>query len=162
MIEQQGQVIAVDGDRISVRLGGRAGCPACDAGNGCGAGLFGRLLNNRPVVLDFENHLGARNGQGVLVGLPERLLLAAAARFYLVPLLLGLGAAAFGHYLSGIAGTGAGARDLAALLMGLVAGALALRSVRSAKWKAPVQSELRLLRLAGPTDPNPLMNEVIQ
>ena len=81
MLEQQGQVVATAGGRASVRLGGQTGCAACDAGRGCGAGLFGRLLRRRPVVLEFDNHLDARCGQEVLVGLSERWFLQLVARF---------------------------------------------------------------------------------
>ena len=96
MIEQQGVVVTSDERRVSVRLGGRSGCSACDAGRGCGAGVFGRLLQKRPVTLSFDNHLRARPGQAVLVGVPEKLFLALVLRFYLYPLLGGLAGATVG------------------------------------------------------------------
>lgn len=149
MLEQQGQVTSVAGGRVAVRLGGRSGCAACDAGRGCGAGVFGRLLRRRPVILEFDNHLSASVGQGVVVGVPEAWFLRLTTRFYAVPLLAGLGGAACGHYVSVMMHTDAILRDLAAL-----AGALALAAA-AVVWNRAHAPELRgadavrLLRLAG-------------
>ena len=100
MIEQQGLVVKVFGEIASVRLGGSSGCAACDAGKGCGAGIFGRLLQRKPVVLDLYNNPGAVVGQAVIVGLPEALFLRLVLGFYLYPLLAGLAGAVIGHYVS--------------------------------------------------------------
>ena len=122
MIEQQGRVVAAVSERAVVRLGGTAGCPACDAGRGCGAGIFGRLLRRRPVDLTFDNHLQACAGQAVVVGLPEAWFLRLVTRFYLLPLLAGLVAAAFGHYLFSMFGAGTAVTDLATLVAAVLAG----------------------------------------
>jgi sigma-E factor negative regulatory protein RseC len=97
MIEQQGEVLASSHGEALVRLGGRSGCAACDAGRGCGAGVFGRLLRRRPVVLPLGNAVGAQRGQAVIVGLPESWFLSLVARFYLYPLVAGLVGASLGH-----------------------------------------------------------------
>jgi sigma-E factor negative regulatory protein RseC len=131
MLEQQGLVVATAGGRASVRLGGQTGCAACEAGQGCGAGLFGRLLRRRPVILEFDNRLEARCGQEVLVGLSERWFLRLVARFYLVPLLAGLGAAALGHHVALMLHLGAAGRDLLALACALTAGACVLHWSRT-------------------------------
>ena len=125
MLEQQGRVIAAAAGRISVRLGGRSGCAACDAGRGCGAGVFGRLLRRRPLELEFENHLDAHVGEAVVVGVPEAWFLRLTARFYLIPLLAGLAGAALGTYLSLVMQADAALRDLVALATAVAAGALA-------------------------------------
>lgn len=148
MLEQQGQVVATAAGRVSVRLGGRSGCAACDAGRGCGAGVFGRLLRRRPVILEFENHLDARPGQGVVVGVAEAWFLQLVARFYLLPLLAGLGGAAFGHYLSVKMQLDPWARDVAALTGALIAGAAAFRWGRVAAVEPGGGSPVHLLRLA--------------
>ena len=96
MIEQQGLIVAVSGGTASVRLGGKSACTACNAGKGCGAGIFGRLLKRKPVVLELKNGPGARVGQSVMVGLPETLFLRLVFKFYLFPLLAGLAGAASG------------------------------------------------------------------
>jgi sigma-E factor negative regulatory protein RseC len=151
MLEQQGQVVATTGGRVSVRLGGRSGCAACDAGRGCGAGLFGRLLRRRPVVLEFDNHLDARCGEEVLVGVSEQWFLRLVARFYLVPLLAGLGGAALGHHVSVMLLLGAAGRDLLVLACAVAGGALALRWNRTRPSQFPGALAVHLLRVVDDT-----------
>lgn len=126
MIEQQGLIVAVAGETASVRLGGNSACAACNAGKGCGAGIFGRLLKRKPVVLELHNGPDVRIGQSVMVGLPETLFLRLVFNFYLFPLLAGLAGAAFGHYVSVKLQLGFAATDGLALLGAVVAGTLAL------------------------------------
>jgi sigma-E factor negative regulatory protein RseC len=151
MLEQQGQVVATAGGRAAVRLGGQSGCAACDAGRGCGAGLFGRLLRRRPVVLEFDNHLGARCGQAVLVGVSEQWFLRLVTRFYLVPLLAGLGGAALGHHLAGMLQAGTAGRDLLTLAGALAAGAVALWRNRARPVGYPAALAVHLLRVVDDT-----------
>jgi sigma-E factor negative regulatory protein RseC len=126
MIEQQGLVIAASGKIVSVRLGGSSGCAACDAGKGCGAGVFGRLLQRKPVVLDLHNEPGALVGQAVMVGLPETLFLRLVLSFYLYPLLAGLAGAIIGHYVSVKLKAGPATTDGLTLLGAVLAGTMAL------------------------------------
>ena len=107
MIEQQGQVISVSGNLVSVRLGGNSGCVACDAGRGCGAGIFGRLLRRKPAVLDLDNAINARVGQPVVVGLPESVFLRLVFHLYMLPLLAGLAGAVLGQPFVGLIVAGA-------------------------------------------------------
>lgn len=116
---------------IDVRLGGRSGCSACDAGRGCGAGVFGRMLHNRPVQMTFENTVQAQVGQAVTVGLPETLFLTLALRFYLYPLLAALAGAVAGHWAASRLGAGTGWTDAAALGGGLAAAWLMMKVIRA-------------------------------
>jgi len=146
MIEQQGQVVSVDRGRVAVRLGGSSGCTTCDAGKGCGAGVFGRLLRRRPVVLDFNDELHSRVGQPVIVGLPETLLLRLVFRFYLLPLVAGLAGAAFGHYLAVMNGAVGALVDGAALTGAILAGLGAVIASRSRASEFPSENAVHLLR----------------
>ena len=145
MIEQQGRVVDATGARVRVRLGGTTGCTACDAGRGCGAGVFGRLLRRRPVELDFDNHVGAEPGQAVMVGLPESLFLALTLRLYLMPLLAGLAGAVLGHWLAHRAGLDGAALDLAAAAGGIGMAALALRRNRRRRMEFSPDRAVKLL-----------------
>ncbi len=127
MIEQQGLVVAVSGDIASVRLGGRPACAACEAGKGCGAGIFGRLLRRKPVALELQNEPGARVGESVMVGLSEAHFLQMVFVFYLFPLLAGLAGAAIGHYVSVMFQVSSVAADGLVLIAAVLAAALALR-----------------------------------
>ncbi len=137
MIEQQGLVVAVSGEVANVRLGGQSACAACNAGKGCGAGIFGRLLKRKPVILELQNGPGARVGQSVMVGLSETLFLRLVFKFYLFPLLAGLAGAATGHYISVKLQVDTAAADGLALLGAVLAGAFALVWNRQGSGKTP-------------------------
>lgn len=142
-------MVAASADRLQVRLGGRVGCAACDAGRGCGAGIFGRLLKRRPVDLAIDNTLQARDGQAVVVGLPEAWFLRLVTRFYLYPLLAGLVAGACGHYVCRMLWSGAVLTDLVTLMAAMAAGALVLW--RNRNWSAGYTGPMgvHLLRVVG-------------
>lgn len=152
MIEQQGQAIREARGRITVRLGGTGGCARCAAGRGCGAGLFGKLLRRRPVELEFDNQVGARTGQAVIVGVPEALYLGLVFRFYLMPLLAGLAGAAAGHYLGVVFGADTAGGDALTLLAAVAAGAAALRWTRNRPAEFLPDSAVHLLRVADSTE----------
>jgi sigma-E factor negative regulatory protein RseC len=152
MLEQQGQVVATAGRRAQVRLGGQSGCAACDAGRGCGAGVFGRLLRRRPVILEFDNHLDARCGQAVLIGVSEQWFLRLVTRFYLVPLLAALAGAAFGHYLSVKLQSGPAGRDFLSLAGAAAAGAVSLWRNRARPVGTPAAFAVHLLRVVDDTE----------
>ncbi len=137
MLEQQGLVVAVSGETASVRLGGQSACAACNAGKGCGAGIFGRLLKRKPVVLELQNGPGAQVGQSVMVGLPETHFLRLVFNFYLFPLLSGLAGAAIGHYVSVRLQVESAAADGLALFGAVSAGAFALMWNRQGSGKPP-------------------------
>lgn len=152
MIEQQGQAVHEARGRVTVRLGGTSGCARCAAGRGCGAGVFGKLLRRRAVELQFDNHVGARSGQAVIVGISEALFLGLALKFYLAPLLSGLAGAAIGHYLGEVLGAGTAGRDALALLAAVMAGAAALRWTRNRPGEFLPGSAVHLLRVADSHD----------
>ena len=146
MIEQQGKVIAAEGGQIRVRIGASAGCSACDAGKGCGAGVLGRLLRRKDVVLSFDNDIGAVVGQAVVVGLPETDFLRLVLRLYLFPLLAALLGAVASQFLSTHLQFSELTTDLTVLSGGLLAGVLALRSIRARQVEFPGQLAVHLLR----------------
>jgi sigma-E factor negative regulatory protein RseC len=148
MIEQQGRVVSVRGDLADVRLGGSSGCATCDAGKGCGAGIFGLLLRRRPMVVSLENTVGARPGQPVMVGMPETLFLGLVSRLYLLPLLAGTAGAIAGNYLASAAGLGAGATDAATFFGAAVAGLSVVLTRRNAAREFPASTIVHLLRVA--------------
>ena len=146
MIEQQGLVVSLKPGRVWVRLGGTTGCTACDAGTGCGAGVFGKLLKRRPVNLEFEDLLDCRVGQSVIVGLPESLFLRLLSRLYLLPLLAGLAGAVLGHYISVNQGMGDLARDALTLFIAAMAGTGVIFWNRQQMNEFPVEDAVHLLR----------------
>lgn len=126
MIEQAGRVIAREGAYVSVELGATTGCAACDAGRGCGAGVFGRLLNPKPSRIRLLNAIDAPVGMTVLVGIPEAAYLKLLLRLYLLPLIAGLVGAAIGLNVSIQAGTDRLMQDVITLALAVLCGGLAL------------------------------------
>ena len=147
MIEQQGRVVAVADGKAWVRLGGSSGCSSCDAGRGCGAGVFGRLLKRRPVDLELNNRVNAELGQPVMVGIPEALFLRLIARLYFLPLLAAIAGAAIGYYLSMLGGSSQVNSDMITLLGGLAGGAIMIFWSRNGSSEFPESIVVHLLRI---------------
>ena len=136
-------------ERAQVLLGGRSGCSACDAGRGCGAGLFGRLLRRQPMTLQLDDPIGVEPGQAVIVGLPETLFLRLIGRFYLLPLLGGLGGAVAGHYVSVQLGLAAAGSDALTLAGAILLGVLVYRTSGSGRLEFSEGPAVHLLRTVG-------------
>jgi len=133
MIEQNVHVLQCSDERLWVRMGSQTGCAACDNGRGCGAGLFAKLLQRKPVVLELaRNDVDVKAGQMLTLALPEQLFMKLVLSAYGWPLL----AALAGAY----AGYGAGTwlqldpqmTDLLTLAVGGLAAWIILRLIRSA------------------------------
>ncbi len=146
MIEQQGRVAHTNGTEAAVRIGGSSGCPACDAGKGCGAGVFAQLLGRKPVLVPVHNAIEARAGQVVTLGIPESAFLQILLRLYLLPLLSGLAGAAIGHQFANEMQTTAGMADGLTLIGGVIVFALALYLGRATKGELPRHLNIQLLR----------------
>lgn len=147
MIEQQGQAVDVSAGRVRVRVGGKSGCSACDAGKGCGAGVFGRLLNRQPVYLEFDNSVNAEPGQAVVLGLPEGLFLRLLSRFYLYPLLSGLLGAVLAHVLAARLEIALPWSDLVTLAGAILLAAPVFWFMRAAATEFPARHAVHLLRV---------------
>jgi positive regulator of sigma E activity len=98
-MKRRGQIIHLDTQELTVRVG-RAGCERCEAGHGCGAGLFNRLL--APGYFDITLPLSVMAkqkfadqtepdqlnvGQWLNLFIDERLMLQLALRVYGLTLL---------------------------------------------------------------------------
>lgn len=100
MIEQNVQVLRCEGERLWVRMGARSGCTACDNGNGCGAGLFAKLIRSKPVVLELtRKDMKIEAGQMLTLAFPEQLYLKLVFASYGWPLLSALVGAYAGYTL---------------------------------------------------------------
>ena len=140
MIEETGQVVAVDGDRVRVRAASRDGCRLCAEGRGCGGGLIGKLVGDRLATVEaVRGDTTLSVGDRVRLGLAGNSLVAAAGVVYLVPLAGFLGALLLSHALRPAAGT---LWTLAAGLLGLTVGVVVARSLarrgRRVAWKPRV------------------------
>ena len=144
MIEQNVQVMRCQDKRIWVRLGSQTGCTACDNGNGCGAGIFAKLLQRKPVVLELErNELSVEPGQMVTLAFSEQVYLKLVLASYGWPLLAALAGAFAGHGLGTWLAVGPALIDVAALSGGLLAGGLLMRLIKNRRNTAAVLNSLQ-------------------
>ncbi len=116
MIWQPARVIDRDADRLTLSFSAPETCQRCARGEGCGAGVFGRLFARRETRVALPARLAVAVGDHVRVGLDPAHLALAAGLHYGLPLIGFLVGAATGHAVfSDIA-----FRDAAALAAGLV------------------------------------------
>ncbi len=151
MIEQQGRILELQAHRAKVLLGSTSGCPACDEGKGCGAGVFGKLINRKNQTLEVDNpfHAGPlqlQPGQAVIVGIPESFFLRLILRLYLLPLLAALCGAGLGHYLGYRFSLVGFSQDLLALFGALFLAGLTLLIIWKGKTQHAGESQVQLLR----------------
>jgi len=132
MIEQNVQVVRCSNGRMWVRLGSQSGCTACDNGKGCGAGVFAKLLQRKPVIMELERlDENIQAGQMVTLGFPEQVYLKLVFAYYGWPLLAALAGGFAGFRLAVWAQVSPAMIDLATLTGGLLVGALLLRILKS-------------------------------
>jgi sigma-E factor negative regulatory protein RseC len=120
---QPAEVIEVEAGRVRLRFSRPDTCRRCAAGEGCGAGVFGRLFPRRSVEIELPCRVEVAVGDWVRVGIPSRTLAMVALLTYGLPLAGFIGGAAIVHgwFESALA------RDLAALAVGLLLAGVAWR-----------------------------------
>lgn len=155
MIEQNVQVVRCQDKRIWVRLGSQTGCTACDNGNGCGAGIFAKLLQRKPVVLELaRNDMSVEPGQMVTLAFSEQVYLKLVCASYGWPLLAALAGAFAGHSLGTWLQFEPALIDVAALSGGLLAGGLLMRLIKNRKNAANVLNSLQTMVYYPSATPN--------
>ena len=97
MIQEQGIVVACEGDYAEVEAQRRSACNHCSGNSSCGTSLLARTYGARASRLRVLNRVGARPGDRVVVGLPEQVMLRSAFLLYAVPLLAFIGSAVAGR-----------------------------------------------------------------
>ena len=102
VIQERARILRIEGDTAWVQCESQAGCVRCAAGEGCGAGLFARLLRGRlqelPVTLPEPLITQLANGDWLLLGLSVSAVQTASFLLYGLPLaglLVGAVAASF-------------------------------------------------------------------
>ena len=86
MIEEHGQVIAIDGDYIWVQTQPRSSCSSCHVGADCGTSVLASWFGQRTNRIRVRNSLNLRIGQGAVIGIHESALLKASLIAYLMPM----------------------------------------------------------------------------
>jgi len=125
VIEENGQVVDVQGEFAWIESERATSCGSCSVRKGCGTSAIAQLLGQRRVRLRVLNRINARRGDKVVIGISETGVVQGSLAVYASPL-LGLFAGAlagqvFGSALLGITSdlpaiAGAGVGFLAALI----------------------------------------------
>lgn len=145
MIEQNVQVMRCENKTVWVRMGSQTGCSVCDKGQGCGAGVFAKLLQRQPVLLQLADPDGLfRVGQMVTLALPERLYLKMVLANYAWPLLAALLGAWTAFSIASSFQLTNGLLDAATLVGGVLAAALVMRIIRLRGTAESVLNEMKL------------------
>jgi len=145
MIEQNVQVLRCENERIWVRMGARSGCTACDNGKGCGAGLFARLVQRKPVVLELaRNEMKVETGQMLTLAFTERVYLKLVFASYAWPLIAALTGALAGYSLGVWLQFRPVLIDAVTLIGGILAAWLVMRYFRTRKTAETIFDSLEM------------------
>lgn len=146
MIEQNVQVVRCADERIWVRMGSQTGCSACDNGHGCGAGVFAKLLQRKPAIIELpRQNVDVKPGQMVTLAFPEQVYLKMVLAYYGWPLLVAIIGAAVAYALGGWLQLGPVMLDVITLLGGLLAGGFLLRTLKRHKNTNALMNSLQMV-----------------
>jgi sigma-E factor negative regulatory protein RseC len=100
MIEETGQVIAVDGLHAWVTTQRRGACGHCAQHEACGTARVAHLFEKPSAPIQVANPLQARPGDQVVIGMDEGAFLRAVILLYGIPLCGLIGGALLGQWLA--------------------------------------------------------------
>ncbi len=87
MIEQTVKIIRISAGKATGESLSKSGCARCEAGEGCGGGIFSKLFGNKTFHIELQNQLNANIGEHIVIGLSERALTLGSLLLYLIPLI---------------------------------------------------------------------------
>jgi len=155
MIEQNVQVVRCQDERMWVRLGSQTGCTACENGEGCGAGVFAKLLQRKPVIIELvRKDASIKTGQMITLAFQEHVYLKLVLAFYGWPLLAAIAGAFAGHGFATWTQAEAGVIDFYTLLGGLLAGGLVMRRTHNRNKTEAVLKSMHMSILNSSVNPN--------
>lgn len=99
MLEERGQVIAVEQGAVRVRVNRQSACGSCQARAACGQGLMQVIQPEHCHEVRALTDLNLQEGEFVVLGVSENLVLRSALMVYLLPLLALITGAVLGQQL---------------------------------------------------------------
>ncbi len=87
MIEQKVKVVKLFSDMAICESLSRTGCAKCEAGEGCGGGVFSKLFGSKTYQIEVLNKLQLQPGEKVTIGISESAITFGSLLLYFVPLL---------------------------------------------------------------------------
>ena len=127
MIEEQVQVVAIEGDQLLLEAQTQSACGACAAKKGCGTAVLSKVVGKKFTRFQARNTVDARIGDIIVVGLPETALLRGSLMIYLLPLLGMIGMALL---VDAILAFDAEGRDLSIAIAAMAGFTLSLLAAR--------------------------------
>jgi len=123
MIEERAVILSLDNNSgipsATLEIERKSACGLCGQTRGCGNSIWGKLFAHHSTAFKAQNHINAKVGQSVIVGINESALLKSALLLYILPLItLFLGAILATKINSGDASAMIGA--VVGLILGLV------------------------------------------
>jgi sigma-E factor negative regulatory protein RseC len=86
MIEEYAVVTKCAENRATLEIERRTACGICGQKRGCGNATWGKLLGHESHEFTADNHVDAKVGDSVVVGIDEHAVLNSAFLMYVVPL----------------------------------------------------------------------------
>lgn len=87
MVEEHGVVVEVSDYYAWVKTQRQSSCGQCGASKGCGTASLAQVLGQKYNEIRVINHLNAKVGDHVVIGLEEQALVRSSLLLYLLPLL---------------------------------------------------------------------------
>ncbi len=89
MIEDIATVIEVNGENVVVESVRKSACSGCGAKSGCGTNVLATLFDktSENPRLTLKNTVGAKEGEKVVIGVDERVVIKSSFFVYIVPVL---------------------------------------------------------------------------
>jgi sigma-E factor negative regulatory protein RseC len=91
-VKEKGVIEKVVGEKATIRIVKTGSCAGCSEKDACHM----RIGGDKPIIIDVDNHLGARAGDFVEVAIPTRSLLKLSFAVYFLPVLAFVAAAVIG------------------------------------------------------------------
>jgi sigma-E factor negative regulatory protein RseC len=90
MIEERAVILSLDNSSgipsATLEIERKSACGLCGQTRGCGNSIWGKLFAHQSTAFKAQNHINAKVGQSVIVGINESALLKSALLLYILPL----------------------------------------------------------------------------
>lgn len=87
MIEEQAQVVEMDGDQLVLQAQIQSSCGSCAASKGCGTSVLSKVVGRKFSRFHADNSVDAEVGDTVIVAISEDALLRGSLVMYMIPIM---------------------------------------------------------------------------
>ena len=87
MIEEQAQVVEMNGDQLVLQAQTQSSCGSCAASKGCGTSVLSKVVGRKFSRFHANNSVDAKVGDTVIVGISEDALLRGSLVIYMIPIM---------------------------------------------------------------------------